>query len=325
MLKYILILFLPGLWAIAQTVSSIDIMGSQVTVDYVILREIQHPVHVQLDSALAEDDRERIENLGLFSTVEWEGIPLEDGTVKLRYHVIESTRIFPILAPTYEEDTGWSIVFGGIVKNLRGRNESLVIGGLIGGIDAYGIEFNDPWIVGDHVSVGLQVGKHVSDHLFLPYERQTSSFELNVGRYFGYQRRVSIGFELEEKNFVNDSTTVKFKYFAPQGSITYDTRDIYTDPSKGIFIFHQVQFFKYLNIKGQSVFWTQSYSAFYSPIKGKHKTTLGGNITINTTHGDRYKELFFFGMGGAYSIRGWKIEDRILYESGNQHYRFGLF
>ena len=133
-------------------VSEIQIIGNEVTKKYVILREIQHPTGVLLDSAIAVADRDRIENLGIYSFVDWQAVPLENGTVRLKYNVIESSRFFPVLAPSYVEDTGWSIVFGGVVKNVRGRNESLRFGGLIGGVDSYGFEFNNPWIFSDNVS-----------------------------------------------------------------------------------------------------------------------------------------------------------------------------
>ncbi len=123
---------------LGQIVSTIDIRGYQHTKEYIIQREVQHEVDAPLDSTMAEEDRDRIENLGIFSMVSWQALPMEDGTVKLRFHVIESTRFMPIFAPQYEEDTGWSLVLGGIYNNFRGRNESLVIGGLLGGIDAYG-------------------------------------------------------------------------------------------------------------------------------------------------------------------------------------------
>ena len=309
----------------AQIISSIDIRGHQHTKEYVIKREIQHPLNVQLDSTLAQADRTRIENLGIYSMVTWQAVPLEDGSVKLRYHVIESSRFFPMLAPSYEEDTGWSILFGGIVKNVRGRNESLTIGGLIGGVDAYGFDFNNPWIFGDHVSLSLEVGKHFSNHVFLPYERQVSTFEINIGRYFGYEKRINVGLEYEKKDFIGDSTTIEYYYFAPQGSFAYDTRDIYTDPSKGIYIFHSAQYYKYLDMESRSLFWTQSYSAYASPIKGNRKTTVGANLTLNSIHGDLYKEMFMYGLGGGYSVRGWKIETRNLYEQGKQQYRFGFY
>jgi outer membrane protein assembly factor BamA len=325
MFKYIVLFIVMTTIPFAQIISSIDIRGHQHSKEYVIKREIQHPLNVQLDSTLAQADRTRIENLGIYSMVTWQAVPLEDGSVKLRYHVIESSRFFPMLAPSYEEDTGWSILFGGIVKNVRGRNESLTIGGLIGGVDAYGFDFNNPWIFGDHVSLSLEVGKHFSNHVFLPYERQVSTFEINIGRYFGYEKRINVGLEYEKKDFIGDSTTIEYYYFAPQGSFAYDTRDIYTDPSKGIYIFHSAQYYKYLDMESGSLFWTQSYSAFASPIKGNRKTTVGANLTLNSTHGDLYKEMFMYGLGGGYSVRGWKIETRKLYEQDKQPYRFGYY
>jgi outer membrane protein assembly factor BamA len=325
MFKYIVLFIVMTTIPFAQIISSIDIRGHQHTKEYVIKREIQHPLNVQLDSTLAQADRTRIENLGIYSKVTWQAVPLEDGSVKLRYHVIESSRFFPMLAPSYEEDTGWSILFGGIVKNVRGRNESLTIGGLIGGVDAYGFDFNNPWIFGDHVSLSLEVGKHFSNHVFLPYERQVSTFEINIGRYFGYEKRINVGLEYEKKDFIGDSTTIEYYYFAPQGSFAYDTRDIYTDPSKGIYIFHSAQYYKYLDMESGSLFWTQSYSAYASPIKGNRKTTVGANLTLNSIHGDLYKEMFMYGLGGGYSVRGWKIETRNLYEQGKQQYRFGFY
>ena len=325
MFKYIVLFIVMTTIPFAQIISSIDIRGHQHTKEYVIKREIQHPLNVQLDSTLAQADRTRIENLGIYSMVTWQAVPLEDGSVKLRYHVYESSRFFPMLTPSYKEDTGWSILFGGIVKNVRGRNESLTIGGLIGGVDAYGFDFNNPWIFGDHVSLSLEVGKHFSNHVFLPYERQVSTFEINIGRYFGYEKRINVGFEYEKKDFKGDSTTIEYYYFAPQGSFAYDTRDIYTDPSKGVYVFHSAQYYKYLDMDGGSLFWTQSYSAYASPIKGNRKTIVGANLTLNSTHGDLYKEMFMYGLGGGYSVRGWKIETRKLYEQDKQPYRFGYY
>jgi len=48
--------------------------------DYIIAREIQHPVDTPLDSALAQEDRNRLDNLGIFSEVTWRVVPLEDKT-----------------------------------------------------------------------------------------------------------------------------------------------------------------------------------------------------------------------------------------------------
>ena len=56
------------LWA--QTVSEIQIVGIKKTKEYVVKREIQHSKYHSLDSTLATQDRDRIDNLGIFSDVQ---------------------------------------------------------------------------------------------------------------------------------------------------------------------------------------------------------------------------------------------------------------
>ena len=66
-------------------ISSIEIKGNTKTRDYVIKREIIHPLNKPLDSLIVLGDRNRLDNLGLFSESTWQVIPLEDGTAKLVY------------------------------------------------------------------------------------------------------------------------------------------------------------------------------------------------------------------------------------------------
>ena len=48
-------------------ISSIEFYGNTKTMDFVIVREIQHSLNVPLDSIIAEADRDRLDNLGIFS------------------------------------------------------------------------------------------------------------------------------------------------------------------------------------------------------------------------------------------------------------------
>ena len=48
------------------TVSEIAHKGNTFTKDYIISREIQHRVGIPLDSIIAEDDKNRLLNLGIF-------------------------------------------------------------------------------------------------------------------------------------------------------------------------------------------------------------------------------------------------------------------
>ncbi|MCS5651698.1 MAG: hypothetical protein NZ825_03615, partial [Candidatus Marinimicrobia bacterium] len=162
-------------------ISSIEFRGNDKTKDYIIEREIQHQINTVLDSSLAEEDRNRLDNLGLFSEVKWQAVPLENGTAVLQYSIIESIQKTPPGAfPTYDEKTGWSLTGGWIIQNFRGRNQYISIGGSIGAIDSYGLYFSDPWMFGNHVSLDLELGRTFIEHLFLDRSVASSGFELEL-------------------------------------------------------------------------------------------------------------------------------------------------
>ena len=79
-MNFRVIIFLIPLLGYSQNlnVSEITHKGNTFTKDYVIEREIQHAVGAPLDSAIAEADKNRLINLGIFADVEWKAVPLED-------------------------------------------------------------------------------------------------------------------------------------------------------------------------------------------------------------------------------------------------------
>ena len=52
-------------------ISSIQYIGNTKTQDFILEREIHHPINVFLDSTTAKEDRNRLDNLGIFSEVTW--------------------------------------------------------------------------------------------------------------------------------------------------------------------------------------------------------------------------------------------------------------
>jgi hypothetical protein len=76
-------------------ISDIVVEGYKITKEYIIRREIHHPVNAPYDSVLAVEDKNRIDNLGIFSTVEVMLLPDKEGAQILSYKVVESWRIFP--------------------------------------------------------------------------------------------------------------------------------------------------------------------------------------------------------------------------------------
>ncbi len=303
---------------------SIEFAGNIKTLDYIIEREIQHKTDVILDSVLADEDRNRLENLGLFSDVTWTIIPMDDEKAILSFLVSESIQKTPPgVFPIYEENTGWSLQGGWILQNFRGRNQTLDINGSIGGKDTYGISFFDPWVSGNHVSLSLNLSRLIYNHNFLDMQIDINSFEIGLGKWFGDKVKAFTSLELEKKSFSENQILDAFLYVAPRFSIKFDTRDIYWNPSKGIllsqFIYHQ----QGINPKDYTItIWRQSYSIYYKINSTEKKLILAFNIKSKFKYGvkDQYGLNYF---GDSFTVRGWSLPDNHLFLSGKETFRFG--
>lgn len=306
-------------------ISEIAVDGHKVTKEYILRREIQHPVNAPYDSVLAEEDRNRIDNLGIFSTVEVLLLPGDNGAQILSYKVVESWRIFPAPIIMYEEETGWS--FGGLLflKNFRGRDEDLSVFATFGRREVGGFGFNDPWIMGDHVSIRGHLYYNLSEHLFLPHEYRELDLETTIGRYFGYQWKVWGTVSVEKRwidFFSEEEQDVEHQYFQTKFQLIYDTRNIYQDPSEGIYIDTQLRPEFGLNDDSPNItelnFTARAYKLL---IPGKKKWVAGLSLSFRKYFGESipYKTV---SVGGAESVRGWEVLDSTLYAV--ESFRSGL-
>lgn len=308
----------PGL------VTGVRIEGNDVTKDYVIQREIHHPEQGSFDSSLADEDRNRIDNLGIFSDVRYQLEANGDGTHTLVYQVKETWRIFPIPVFSYQEETGWSYGAAVMVKNFRGRNEILQAAGAVGGTVFGAIQFEDPWIAGDHISLRAHVFRTVFDHPFLGFEYRESDLEATVGRYFGYEWKLWVTASVEERTvrYSGDQPDLRHRYFQSKFLLIHDTRDLYIDPSRGRMIVTQLRPDVGLDRRSPlNAFWEVRASGWRTVIGGPHRWVLGGSVFLHTYSGKEipYKILM---AGGAESIRGWAVLDSAAY--GRAPFRAGL-
>ena len=272
---------------------------------------------------MVKADRDRIDNLSIFTSVKWEAESLDDGSVELVFAVIEIWRILPGATPIYWEDKGWSL-FGAVrVLNFRGRNQTFAIGGAVGALDMFGFQFSDPWFAGNHISFSGDMGRTIFQHPFLPYVQSTNSFEAIFGGWFGYKWKVRGGFELEQKHFIGETDTLTYSYLAPQGSVAYDTRDIYRDPSEGISILQQFYaMFHRSDANWNRLVWSQSIGAYWTPVKGEKKLTFGLGMMSIAAFG-ALDEVWINYFGGSYSFRGWSVPSREDFLNPDYSFRFG--
>ena len=308
-------------------ISAIEIRGNIKTQDHILTREILHPLDRPIDSTIVLEDRNRLDNLGLFSESSWQTVPLEDGTSKLVYLVTESIHRTPPLAlPTYKEDTGWSLAGLWLINNFRGKNQSLAVGGSIGGEDTYGFNFTDPWMFGDHVSLTLNLGRTLYEHRFLDRTLDVNSFYVGFGKWYGSSIKTSLGIEIEKKSFLNNLDEINddsFFYLGLTGSFKYDTRDIYWNPGQGV-LFSQILYHREgFRPEGWRITtWTQSFSWYKRINKRENKQVIALNTSLNKKFGMK-DDLWLDYFGNSYTIRGWPLPDPDLYLSKNEPFRFG--
>ena len=316
--------FWPGFEVGAQqVVSAISIEGNRVTKEYIIRREIQHPLEGQLDSTIVEEDRDRIDNLSIFSSVKWRVELLEDDTVELIYTVVEIWRIWPAVAPIYSEEQGWSIIGAVRFMNFRGRNQSLFAARGAGEEEGYFFFFQDPWIAGDHISFSSGVSSESSTHPFLPYNQVLDMIGIGIGMWFDYRWQIDAGFSLDNMRFTGEVDTLEYSYIQPTASIVYDTRDLYRDPSKGLKISQDLKaMFNFSSSDQNQLVWSQSIGTYWSPIKGDKKLTLGFGAGLITTFGS-LDEVWLNYIGGSKTVRGWSPPSLLEYSNPQNTFRFG--
>lgn len=227
--------------ASAAKVTYIRILGNQITKERIIRREIQHPIPADFNVKLANEDRNRIYNLGIFSTVD---VFQQDSAYTIR--VTEALRIFPIPTLDYNEnkgEKGWT--YGGLLifSNFRGLNERLEAGGTQGDIKSYFFEFKDPWLWGNRGFLLFAISDRYRDDDAYPIGIRLRNVQLGSGFEIRHIHKFSLltaynhrklrvndsAFDTESINFLPEYRDTEFIL-----GYLYDTRDIYWDPTSGI-------------------------------------------------------------------------------------------
>ena len=320
------ILFCTYLFSQTELVTKIEFIGQTITKDYIISREIHHPLNVPLDTTIIIEDKNRLENLGIFSYVDWITLPTNGDGITLRYYVIESWRYLPGLTPLYEEEFGWSVGVGLLINNFRGRNESLSIDGQFGERVNYGINYLNPWIFGDHISFEMGIGRDNEDHPFLPYEKLSYNVQMKFGRYFFdniFKTKIGIKWEITDYEKKNEDEHLELNYLRPALYVLFDTRDIYVMPTRGVLFRHSVEGFKSLDKDYNDwIQWFQSYSYFRKIIPGNLPLIGAINLTGFLSYGSPDETSISY-IGGAFTVRGFESPVQKIYANSKYNYRFG--
>lgn len=237
----------------APVITSLVITGNRHTKHHIILREIQVKVGDVLDPEVLEADRKRLLNLRLFSHVEIDGIPVEDG-VQLIITVYESWYIYPYPI-FFMNDRDWdklSYGAGLLHYNFRGRRETLALSGWAGYNPSLQLDYGNPWMFGNANIFGRwrfytqTVRNRFLSNAFQEVNEKRWGGNFTVGKRFGLFTFFSITagysslrFTPESVHDPVDNEVIDLSGRDNRGSLVasflYDARDFYEYPRAGTY------------------------------------------------------------------------------------------
>lgn len=295
-------------------VTRIEYTGNNVTKDYVITRELHTLVGQPFSWNILQDDLQRLDNLGIFSSIEV--VPSDyEGGVGLELRFRELPWLIPYLKFKFTEENGWSIGPTVTSVNMFGRDIYLSGFALFGGTTQFSAKFTWPWITGNHVSLDA-TGEHLSRANEL-YTFDEASDEITpwVGMYLGETGRLrgTISyFAIEsDRDSVTLSPDKRDDMIRIGAAIGYDRRDAWQNPHEGWEL--ELEVMKTGGfLGGDGDFTTTTVDVRrYQPLFDQRQTLSLGFLTSlrRGTVGTDIPIYMQYNMGGANTIRGYDINE----------------
>ncbi|MFO7525234.1 MAG: BamA/TamA family outer membrane protein [Ignavibacteriaceae bacterium] len=232
-------------------VDSIVIEGNDITEEFIILRELTFEINDSIDFETAEYNRERIYSLGIFNQVSLKP-EFADSKNILNIIVEESWYIYPIPFINIKERDWNKLSFGMylVLKNFRGRNETLSAVVALGYDPTYALSYFNPNSIGnENIFISGRVSySNVSNKSIIAenlvgygFEQKVISSEFEIGRRFSLFHKFALrfGFNYIQTPFyiegVNASSDRIDRMFTIGAGYQYDSRDLIQFPKTGFY------------------------------------------------------------------------------------------
>lgn len=240
-------------------IDSIRIFGNDITEDFIILRELTFEEGDTVNHHLLQYNKERVYSLGIFNKVNFRFSDLD--STMLNIEVEESWYIYPVPI-FFIKDRDWDKFSYGIsvlIKNFRGRNETLSGSAALGYDPSYSISYSKPSIFyksNVFFSAGfshrtISNKSETAANLYGgDFEYTYITNEVGIGNRFGlfHWAGIDIGFHyIESPEYFQGSNASgeRIDRLLKAGlNYSYDTRDLVQFPSEGIY------FSFYMQLKG---------------------------------------------------------------------------
>jgi len=232
-------------------VDSIVVQGNEITDEDIILRELTFQLADSITNKIIYYNRERIYSLGLFTKVDLFIYPKDSKNI-LVIDVEESWYIYPIPVLNIRDNDWKKLSFGMhlVVKNFRGRNETLLAKAEFGYDPAFQLSYYKPSITyGSNFYLGTEIvyrriankSLNAADLYGEDFDQKFVIGGVVLGHRFGLYQRANIKLNynyVETPKFVegiNASNSRIDRYPSVGLEYSYDTRDLIQFPKEGIY------------------------------------------------------------------------------------------
>ncbi len=233
-------------------VDTIIVSGNDLTEEFIIIRELTFQSGDTIDFETANYNRERIYSLGIFNQVVIEPKSSE-GINSLNIIVEESWYIYPIPFVNIKERDWNKLSFGMylVLKNFRGRNETLSAVAAFGYDPTFGLTYYNPNTIGNEnisffsrlyysdVSNKSLIAEQIAGQRF---EQKVISGDIEIGRrfYLFHRFAVRVGFNYIESPFYLNGLSASLeridRVYSLSAAYQYDTRDLAQFPKSGLYL-----------------------------------------------------------------------------------------
>lgn len=239
-------------------VDSILVEGNEITEEDIILRELTFQAGDTVTAEMLDYNKERIFSLGIFTNVEL--IPSEKENINtILIHVEESWYIYPIPFAQLK-DKDWNKISYGfyvVVKNFRGRNETIMTRAAFGYDPSLSLSYYKPTITkGSKIFFEAELSyQNAANRSFTAERLYGSEFDQKfilgqvlIGKRFGLFHWLSMNLNynyVETPRYVPEIAAGKNRIdrFPSAGiNYAYDTRDLIQFPKNGIMFQTSMQY-----------------------------------------------------------------------------------
>ncbi len=296
-----------------MTVRSVAIYGNRITRDYVILRELDLRVGSVFEREKMEEDVRRLENLGIFRSVEMNPSRVRGG-VSVEIRVDEVTPYVPYLAVEYNENDGFSLGPGFSAVNLAGRNITLSTSIVFGGATSFFLDYLDPWVAGNHISYRMLTSYREREEVVFGFDEKSLELTPQIGTFLGRHGRGRIFFSWFRMEADEDGHTLSpdniDNLIRVGAAIGLDTRTSRQNPRHGWW--GELEVLKTGDfLGGDADFVTANFDIRrFQPFAKRHTIVSGALLSLQSGEvGRDIPEYMQYYLGGANTVRGYDSEE----------------